>query len=127
MRHFDVARGAWTTPSGVEAQVQRMFEDEDVIGSWRVSFTVASVASCGHVEPDPGSIPVTGRGWKSMIHETKAYFAEVFRSNHPITELVDSDWTLLNPLWRDRAQPCGPSDRLSLSRRYPPMHLEEAC
>jgi len=34
---------------------------------------------------------------QSMVAETKEFFAEVFRENLPITEFLDSDWTMLNP------------------------------
>ena len=97
---LDVAQsGAWTTPSGVEAQVQRMFEDPK-IDRFLESFPSQwlQLHRVGMFEPDPELYPRYGP-WleESMIHETKAYFAEMFRGNHPIAELVDSDWTLLNP------------------------------
>ena len=50
-------------------------------------------------EPDPELYPRYGP-WleESMIHETKAYFAEMFRGNHPIAELVGLGLdSLLNP------------------------------
>ncbi|MEM7010709.1 MAG: DUF1592 domain-containing protein, partial [Verrucomicrobiota bacterium] len=34
---------------------------------------------------------------QSMVLETKAFFAEVFRQNLSIGEFLDSDWTMLNP------------------------------
>jgi hypothetical protein len=33
---------------------------------------------------------------KSMVRETTAYFAEVFRQNLSVGELLDSDWTMMN-------------------------------
>ena len=33
---------------------------------------------------------------ESMVLETTAYFAEMFRKNLPLREAVDSDWTMLN-------------------------------
>jgi len=51
----------------------------------------------GMFQPDPNLYPEYGP-WleESMLLETKAYFAEMFRKNLPLREAVDSDWTMLN-------------------------------
>ncbi len=51
----------------------------------------------GMFQPDPNLYPEYGP-WleESMLLETKAYFAEMFRKNLPLHEAVDSDWTMLN-------------------------------
>ncbi|MEC9351791.1 MAG: DUF1592 domain-containing protein [Planctomycetota bacterium] len=51
----------------------------------------------GMFQPDPKLYPEYGP-WleESMLLETKAYFAEMFRKNLPLREAVDSDWTMLN-------------------------------
>ena len=51
----------------------------------------------GMFQPDPRLYPEYGP-WleESMVLETTAYFAEMFRKNLPLHEAVDSDWTMLN-------------------------------
>ena len=51
----------------------------------------------GMFQPDPELYPEYGP-WleESMVLETTAYFAEMFRNNLPLREVVDSDWTMLN-------------------------------
>ena len=65
---LDVAQsGAWTTPSGVEAQVQRMFEDPKIdrfLESFLHSGFSCIVWAC--LNPIQSSIPDTGRGWKRV-------------------------------------------------------------
>jgi hypothetical protein len=51
----------------------------------------------GMFQPDPNLYPDYDP-WlqESMVAETTAYFAEMFRSNLPLREAVDSNWTMLN-------------------------------
>ncbi|HEX5104612.1 MAG TPA: DUF1588 domain-containing protein, partial [Pirellulaceae bacterium] len=38
---------------------------------------------------------------RSMVQETKLYFREMFQQNRPLRELLDTDWTMLNPRLRE--------------------------
>ena len=51
----------------------------------------------GMFQPDPNLYPEYDP-WleESMVMETMAYFAEMFRKNLPLREVVDSNWTMLN-------------------------------
>ncbi len=51
----------------------------------------------GMFQPDPNLYPEYDP-WleESMVMETTAYFAEMFRTNLPLREAVDSNWTMLN-------------------------------
>ena len=51
----------------------------------------------GMFQPDPNLYPEYDP-WleESMVMETTAYFAEMFKKNLPIREAVDSNWTMLN-------------------------------
>ena len=51
----------------------------------------------GMFQPDPNLYPEYDP-WleESMVMETTAYFAEMFRKNLPLREVVDSNWTMLN-------------------------------
>jgi hypothetical protein len=51
----------------------------------------------GMFQPDPNLYPDYDP-WleESMVMETTAYFAEMFRKNLPLREAVDSNWTMLN-------------------------------
>ena len=66
----------------------------------------------GMFQPDPQLYPDYDP-WlqESMIQETVLYFGQMFRHNLPLTETVDSDWTILNArlaLHYDLPQPKSP-------------------
>ena len=126
---LDVAQsGAWTTPSGVEAQVQRMFEDPK-IDRFLESFPSQwlQLHRVGMFEPDPELYPRYGP-WleESMIHETKAYYRNN-HGNHPLLNCglriglcsIRAWQSIINCPWPIR--PIGPESTCPL------MRLGEAC
>jgi hypothetical protein len=91
--------GALSSPDGLAAQVDRMLADpkierflESFPRQWLQLYRV------GMFQPDPVLYPDYDP-WleRSMVLETTAYFREVFQENLPLGQLLDSDWTMLNP------------------------------
>lgn len=91
--------GALGTPEGRAAQVGRMLADpriERFLESFPRQWL--QLHRVGMFQPDPVLYPDYDP-WleRSMVLETTGYFREVFRENLPLAQLLDSDWTLLNP------------------------------
>jgi hypothetical protein len=91
--------GALSSPEGLAAQVDRMLADpkierflESFPRQWLQLYRV------GMFQPDPVLYPDYDP-WleQSMVLETTASFREVFRENLPLGQLLDADWTMLNP------------------------------
>ena len=96
---FAVARnGRLRSPETLAAELDRMLADPK-IGRFLDSFPKQwlQLHRVGMFQPDPGLYPEYGP-WleESMIAETTAYFAEMFRKDLPIREAIDSNWTMLN-------------------------------
>jgi len=52
----------------------------------------------GMFRPDPKLYPDYDSGLeRSMVQETTAYFRQAFTENLPLAQLLDSDWTILDP------------------------------
>jgi hypothetical protein len=91
--------GALGTPEGVAAQVDRMLTDpkierflESFPRQWLQLYRV------GMFKPDPVLYPDYDPGLeRSMVQETTGYFRHMFTENRSLTELLDSDWTMLDP------------------------------
>ncbi len=91
-------RGELHQPDVLQQQLRRMLSDQRITRfldafprQWLQLHRV------GMFPPDPELYPDYD-AWleQSMIRETTGFFAEVFRENLPITEFLDSDWTVLN-------------------------------
>jgi hypothetical protein len=93
------ADGSLRTTEGLRAQVARMLADPKIT-RFTDSFPRQwlQLKKVGSFPPDQKLYPDYD-DWleQSMILETTHYFAEVFRKNLPLTEFLDSDWTMLNP------------------------------
>jgi hypothetical protein len=91
--------GALGTPDGLAAQVDRMLADPK-IERFLQSFPRQwlQLYRVGMFQPDPVLYPDYDP-WleQSMVLETTASFREVFRENLPLGQLLDADWTMLNP------------------------------
>ncbi|MDA0253564.1 MAG: DUF1592 domain-containing protein [Planctomycetota bacterium] len=97
---FAAARsGALGTPEGLAAQVDRMLADpksERFLESFPRQWL--QLSRVGMFQPDPELYPDWDAGLeRSMVLETTGYFREVFRQNQPLGQLLDSDWTMLDP------------------------------
>jgi len=91
--------GALSSPDGLVAQVDRMLADpkmERFLESFPRQWL--QLHRVGMFQPDPVLYPDYDP-WleRSMVQETTAYFREVFQENLPLGQLLDSDWTILNP------------------------------
>ena len=96
---FAAARvGKLHTTEGLAVELDRMLADpkierflESFLQQWLQLHRV------GMFQPDPNLYPEYDP-WleESMVMETTAYFAEMFKKNLPIREAVDSNWTMLN-------------------------------
>ena len=96
---FAAARlGKLHTTEGLAVELDRMLTDpkierflESFLQQWLQLHRV------GMFQPDPNLYPEYDP-WleESMVMETTAYFAEMFKKNLPIREAVDSNWTMLN-------------------------------
>lgn len=91
--------GLLRTPGGLAAQVDRMLADpkterflESFPRQWLQLYRV------GMFQPDPELYPDYDP-WleQSMVLEPIRYFREAFKGNLPLAQLLDSDWTMLNP------------------------------
>jgi hypothetical protein len=97
---FALARfGKLSQPETLAEQIDRMMTDpkiERFVDSFPHQWL--QLRKVGMFPPDEKLYPDYDK-WleKSMILETKAYFAEVLRENLPVREFLDSDWTMLNP------------------------------
>ncbi len=96
---FAAARqGKLHTAEGLAVELDRMLADpkierflESFLQQWLQLHRV------GMFQPDPNLYPEYDP-WleESMVLETTAYFAEMFKKNLPMREAVDSNWTMLN-------------------------------
>ena len=96
---FAAARsGKLHTAVGLAGELDRMIADPK-IDRFLDSFPRQwlQLHRVGMFQPDPRLYPEYDL-WleESMVTETTAYFAEMFRKNLPLREAVDSDWTMLN-------------------------------
>ena len=96
---FTVARnGELHSPDRLAQEFDRMIADPK-IGRFLDSFPKQwlQLHRVGMFQPDPELYPEYGP-WleESMVTETTAYFAEMFKRNLPLSEVVDSNWTILN-------------------------------
>ncbi|EMI56237.1 DUF1592 domain-containing protein [Rhodopirellula sallentina] len=91
--------GTLHQPATLKTQLARMFADPK-IARFEESFPKQwlQLQKVGMFPPDQKLYPDYDP-WleKSMVLETTSFFAEVFKNNLPITEFLDSDWTMLNP------------------------------
>jgi len=98
-RLFEAARsGKLHTAAGLAAELDRMLSDPK-IERFLESFPRQwlQLHRVGMFQPDPNLYPDYDP-WleESMVLETTGYFAEMFNTNLPLREAVDSDWTMLN-------------------------------
>jgi hypothetical protein len=96
---FAAARsGKLQTADGLAGEVDRMLTDPK-INRFLDSFPKQwlQLHRVGMFQPDPNLYPQYDP-WleESMVMETTAYFAEMFKQNLPLREAVDSNWTMLN-------------------------------
>jgi hypothetical protein len=93
------ASGALHTREGLKAEVARMVTDSK-IARFTESFPHQwlQLKRVGSFPPDEKLYPEYD-AWleHSMIAETTSYFAEMFRQNLPLSEFIDSNWTMVNP------------------------------
>ncbi|MCB1061888.1 MAG: DUF1592 domain-containing protein [Verrucomicrobiae bacterium] len=91
--------GTLAKPEVLRAQVRRLMADPK-IARFTDSFPRQwlQLKKVGQFPPDEKLYPDYD-GWleESMILETTHFFAEMFQSNLPVLEFLDSDWTMLNP------------------------------
>ena len=96
---FSVARnGELNISSKLEEEFNRMIADpkiERFLDSFSRQWL--QLHRVGMFQPDPELYPEYDP-WleESMVKESVAYFAELFRKNLPLREAVDSNWTVLN-------------------------------
>lgn len=96
---FDIARTGNLNKSQVlTAELDRMMSDSK-IERFLHSFPKQwlQLHRVGMFQPDPRLYPKYDP-WleESMVMETTAYFREMFKKDLPLSELVDSNWTMLN-------------------------------
>lgn len=101
---FEVARsGKLNQPEVLSAEIDRMIVDPK-IQRFTESFSHQwlQLQKVGMFPPDEKLYPDYDK-WleQSMILETTKYFEQVFNENAPIGELLDSNWTMLNPRLAD--------------------------
>ena len=90
--------GELHTPERLAAELGRMIADPKIqrfLDSFPRQWL--QLHRVGMFQPDPKLYPGYDP-WleESMVMETTAYFAEMFRKNLPLREVVDSDWTMIN-------------------------------
>ncbi len=96
---FTAARnGRLHTVQGLTGELDRMIADPKIhrfLDSFPQQWL--QLHRVGMFQPDPNLYPEYDP-WleESMVMETTAYFAEMFRKNLPLREIVDSNWTMLN-------------------------------
>ena len=96
---FDAARkGALRSPEKLAKEFDRMIADPKIdrfLDAYPRQWL--QLHRVGMFQPDPKLYPEYDP-WleESMVMETTAYFAELFRKNLPLHEAVDSNWTMLN-------------------------------
>lgn len=87
----------------LRAQLWRMSEDPK-LARFLDSFPHQwlQLHKVGMFPPNPKLYPEYN-SWleRSMVQETKFYFAEMFRQNRPLREFIDSDWAMLNSRLRE--------------------------
>jgi len=97
---FELARaGTLHEPEVLQSQVDRMLADpkaerftEDFPRQW------LQLQKVGMFPPDSKLYPEYDKYLeKSMIRETTEFFGEVLEENMSLRELIDSDWTMINP------------------------------
>ena len=92
-------KGALRTSEGLRAEVLRMMADAK-IARFTESFPRQwlQLKRVGDFPPDEKLYPDYD-AWleHSMVQESTSYFAEMFRQNLPLSEFIDSNWTMLNP------------------------------
>jgi hypothetical protein len=97
---FEAAReGGLLDDAELAGQVDRMLADpkierflESFPRQWLQLYRV------GMFRPDPKLYPDYDPGLeRSMVRETTGYFREMFAGNLPLAQLLDSDWTMLDP------------------------------
>lgn len=96
---FAAARdGKLHSPGRLKEEFDRMISDPR-ISRFLESFPRQwlQLHRVGMFQPDPNLYPEYDP-WleESMVMESTAYFAEMFRKNLPLREAVDSNWTMLN-------------------------------
>jgi len=92
------ASGQLSDPQGLYQQVERMLADpkskrfvEDFTDQWLRTDEV------GVFVPDSNLYPEYDRQLEeAMVEETQGFMAEMFYNDLPLSNLIDSDWTILN-------------------------------
>ena len=95
---FAAARNGTLTGNGREAQIARLLTDskidrfiEDFSRQW------LQLHRLGMFPPDKGLYPSYDRWLEtSMRREPVEFFREMFSKNRPLTDFIDSDWTVAN-------------------------------
>src|ERR1700694_2616194 len=90
--------GKLKDPSVLSNQVSRMLDDNrskslvsNFAGQWLYLRNLAQV------KPDPDEFPEFDSSLRqSLQRETELFFTEILRSNRPVTELLDSNFTFVN-------------------------------
>jgi len=93
------AAGELSKPSGRAAQVRRMLKDsrsralvDGFAGQW------LTLGNLENFEPDPTQVRgFDNRLRESMLMEPLEYFATILHEDRDLTELITSDWTILDP------------------------------
>jgi mono/diheme cytochrome c family protein len=92
------ATGQLRRPGVVEGQVRRMMRDpksralaEEFAPQWLQTRGMITVA------PDPAQFPTFDDDLRrAMLRETELFFDEIVRADHPVTDLLDADFTFIN-------------------------------
>jgi cytochrome c553 len=91
-------QGKLKDPAVLAKQVSRMLDDDrskslvsNFAGQWLY------IRNLAQVKPDPDAFPEFDSSLRqSFQHETELFFAEIMRSNRPVTDLLDSKFTFVN-------------------------------
>ncbi|MCB1086347.1 MAG: DUF1592 domain-containing protein [Verrucomicrobiae bacterium] len=90
--------GALSQPTELARQVDRLLADEkserflsDFTGKW------LKIERVGEMQPDSNLYPeYDAELERDMVGETRAFVREILRQNLSLTNLIDSDWAMLN-------------------------------
>jgi hypothetical protein len=92
------AKGGLSKPEVIKAQTERLLGDprsrrfvSDFVGQW------LNLREINFTTPDRKLYPEFDDQLRdAMVAETELFFAEMLKADRPVTEFVDSDWTMLN-------------------------------
>lgn len=91
-------QGRLSQPDELQRQTARLLADpksqrflKDFVGQW------LQIAKVGEMQPDQGLYPeYDAELERAMIAETEGFLREMLERDLPLSNLIDSDWTMLN-------------------------------